>query len=246
MSLITSDFPIELRLAQAIANPIFPKLDTALRSGKHISADDLDNHSFLLEYYDELQAFYIRYQVELIKAPEGFFYLRPRASADIGTSILSELDMLVGKVLCYLYLSPDRLANEGIFSQQDLQEEIISLADERQLLRMVNQRSGGTDLDKKKLQEKIRTSLRRVRRLGMVTALGTGDKFRINEAIFRFGADVRTDEDPRAVQLRMIQEGEAIFHDDEMPTRESDFEAMDDDVEETTDNDNDEQLGLNL
>ena len=35
-----------------------------------------------------------------------FFYLRPRPSADIGTTVLSELDMLVGKVLCYLYLSP--------------------------------------------------------------------------------------------------------------------------------------------
>lgn len=150
MSLINTELPIALRLAQAIANPLFPKLDTALRSGKHISADDLDSHSYLLDYHDELETFYNRYQVELIKAPEGFFYLRPRSTSEISTSVLSELDMLVGKVLCYLYLSPERLANEGIFSLQDLQEEIVSLADERQLLRMVNQRSGGTDLDKKK------------------------------------------------------------------------------------------------
>ncbi|XPE44802.1 chromosome partition protein MukE [Shigella flexneri] len=26
---------------------------------------------------------------------------------------------MVGKVLCYLYLSPERLANEGIFTQQE-------------------------------------------------------------------------------------------------------------------------------
>ena len=158
MSLINTDFPLALRMAQAIANPLFPKLDTWLRSGRHISADDLDNHSFLLEYHDELERFYARYQVELIKAPEGFFYLRPRASSEIGTSVLSELDMLVGKVLCYLYLSPERLANEGLFSLTDLQEELLTLADERQLLRMVNQRSGGSDLDKRKLLEKMRTS----------------------------------------------------------------------------------------
>ena len=48
-------------------------------------------------------------------------------------SVLSELDMLVGKVLCYLYLSPERLANEGVFSLLDLQEEIVTLSDERQL-----------------------------------------------------------------------------------------------------------------
>lgn len=239
MSLITTEFPLALRMAQAIANPLFPKLDTWLRSGRHISADDLDNHSFLLEYHDELERFYSRYQAELIKAPEGFFYLRPRASSEIGTSVLSELDMLVGKVLCYLYLSPERLANEGLFSLTDLQEELLTLADERQLLRMVNQRSGGSDLDKRKLLEKMRTSLRRLKRLGMVLPIGSGDKFRVNESVFRFGADVRSDEDPRAVQLRMIREGEAILHDDELPTSEHLLDDSEDELEE-------EQLGLDV
>ncbi len=239
MSLITTEYPLALRMAQAIANPLFPKLDTWLRSGRHISADDLDNHSFLLEYHDELERFYSRYQAELIKAPEGFFYLRPRASSEIGTSVLSELDMLVGKVLCYLYLSPERLANEGLFSLTDLQEELLTLADERQLLRMVNQRSGGSDLDKRKLLEKMRTSLRRLKRLGMVLPVGTGDKFRVNESVFRFGADVRSDEDPRAVQLRMIREGEAILHDDELPTSEHLLDESEDELEE-------EQLGLDV
>ena len=243
MSLITTDYPLGLKMAQAIANPLFPKLDTWLRSGRHISADDLDNHSFLLEFHDELERFYSRYQVEFIKAPEGFFYLRPRSTSEIGTSVLSELDMLVGKVLCYLYLSPDRLANEGIFSVTDLQEEVMTLADEKQLLRMVNQRSGGSDLDKRKLLEKMRTSLRRLRRLGMVIALGSGEKFRVNEAIFRFGADVRSDEDPREVQLRMIREGEAILHDDELPTSEHLLDASEDELDVI---DEEEQLGLDL
>ena len=242
MSLITTEYPLGLKMAQAIANPLFPKLDTWLRSGRHISADDLDNHSFLIEFHDELERLYARYQVEFIKAPEGFFYLRPRSSSEMGTSVLSELDMLVGKVLCYLYLSPDRLANEGIFSVTDLQEEVMTLADERELLRMVNQRSGGSDLDKRKLLEKMRTSLRRLRRLGMLVQLGSGDKFRVNEAIFRFGADVRSDEDPREVQLRMIREGEAILHDDELPTSEHLLDASEDALDVI----DEEQLGLDL
>ena len=242
MSLITTEYPLGLKMAQAIANPLFPKLDTWLRSGRHISADDLDNHSFLIEFHDELERLYARYQVEFIKAPEGFFYLRPRSSSEMGTSVLSELDMLVGKVLCYLYLSPDRLANEGIFSVTDLQEEVMTLADERQLLRMVNQRSGGSDLDKRKLLEKMRTSLRRLRRLGMLVQLGSGEKFRVNEAIFRFGADVRSDEDPREVQLRMIREGEAILHDDELPTSEHLLDASEDALDVI----DEEQLGLDL
>ena len=83
--------------------------------------------------------------MELVRAPEGFFYLRPRSTTLIPRSVLSELEMLVGKVLCYLYLSPERLANQGIFSTAELYEELLSLADEAKLLKVVNNRSTGSD-----------------------------------------------------------------------------------------------------
>lgn len=66
-----------------------------------------------MDFQEYLEEFYARYNVELIRAPEGFFYLRPRSTTLIPRSVLSELDMMVGKILCYLYLSPERLANEG-------------------------------------------------------------------------------------------------------------------------------------
>ncbi|MDV2856868.1 MULTISPECIES: chromosome partition protein MukE [Oceanimonas] len=201
---------LDSRLVQAIANPLFPALDNQLRSGRHITADELEQHSLLQEYYPELDAFYQRYQAELVRAPEGFYYLRPRSTSELGTSILSELEMLVGKVLCYLYLSPDRLINEGVFSVEDLQEEILTLSNEQALLRMVNQRAGGSDLDKRKLADKLKSAIRRLKRIGMVSSVGSQDKFRITEAVFRFAADVRSDEDPRELQLRMIKEGEAV------------------------------------
>ncbi|MFP2767931.1 chromosome partition protein MukE [Oceanisphaera sp. KMM 10153] len=217
-----TDLALDPRLAQAIANPLFPALDNQLRAGRHISADELEQHSLLQEYYPELEAFYQRYHVELVRAPEGFYYLRPRSTSELGTSILSELEMLVGKVLCYLYLSPDRLINEGVFSLLDLQEEILTLANETALLRMVNQRAGGSDLDKRKLADKLKSAIRRLKRLGMVSGVGSQDKFRIGEAVFRFAADVRTDEDPRALQLRMIKEGEAVAGHDQDEEQEND------------------------
>lgn len=116
-----------------------------------------------MEYLEE---FYSRYNVELIRAPEGFFYLRPRSTTIIPRSVLSELDMMVGKILCYLYLSPERLANEGIFTQQELYDELLALTDEAKLLKLVNNRSTGSDVDRQKLQEKVRSSLNRLRRLG--------------------------------------------------------------------------------
>jgi len=200
-----------LKLAQALANPIFPALDSQLRAGRHIGIEELDNHAFLMDYQEYLEEFYARYNVELVRAPEGFFYLRPRSTTLIPRSVLSELDMLVGKILCYLYLSPERLANEGIFSQQDLYDELLSLADEGKLLKLVNQRSTGSDLDRQKLHEKVRASLSRLRRLGMVWFMGNdSSKFRIMESVFRFGADVRSGDDPREAQLRMIRVGEAM------------------------------------
>jgi hypothetical protein len=54
--------------------------------------------------------------------------------------VLSELDMMVGKILCYLYLSPERLAKKYLH-QQELYDELMALADEAKLLKLVNNRS---------------------------------------------------------------------------------------------------------
>ncbi|EOX4932740.1 chromosome partition protein MukE [Vibrio alginolyticus] len=199
-------------LAKAISNPLFPALDSMLRAGRHISSEDLDNHALLSDFELELSSFYQRYNTELVKAPEGFFYLRPRSTSLIGRSVLSELDMLVGKVLCFLYLSPERLAHEGIFTNQELYDELLALADENKLMKLVTNRATGSDLDKEKLFEKVRTSLRRLRRLGMIINIGETGKFSISEAVFRFGADVRIGDDKREAQLRLIRDGEAVVH----------------------------------
>lgn len=224
------------KLAQALANNLFPELDSQLRAGRHIGVDDLDNHAFLMDFQDELEGFYARYNVELVRAPEGFFYLRPRSTTLIPRSVLSELEMLVGKVLCYLYLSPERLANQGIFSTAELYEELLSLADEAKLLKVVNNRSTGSDLDKQKLLEKTRGALNRLRRLGMITFVSADNsQFVIAESVFRFVADVRSGDDPREAQLRLIRDGEAqsLTEDEKHPRPED----QDDDNEES-DNDN--------
>lgn len=202
---------IPTKLATAIANPLFPVVDSLLRSGRHIAQEQLDNYAFLADFQDELDTFYRRYNVELIRAPEGFFYLRPKATTLIARSVLTELEMLVGKVLCYLYLSPERLAQQGIFSVQEVYDELLNLADESKLLKAVNQRSSGSDLDKQKLAEKVRAAINRLRRLGMLHTVGEqhSGKFTISEAVFRFGAEVRSGDDPLEAQLRLIRYGEA-------------------------------------
>lgn len=212
MPLTTTEMIMSAKLAQALSSQNFPILDTQLRAGRHIGIEDLDQYEFLMDYHTELEIFYARYNVELLRAPEGFFYLRPRATTFIPRSVLSGLDMILGKLLCYLYMSPERLANEGFFTFQELYDELYTLTDESKLMKLVNQRSIGSDLDRQKLQEKIRASLNRLRRLGMVWfAANDCSRFRIMSSIFRFGADVRSGEDQRQAQLKLIREGEAVF-----------------------------------
>lgn len=205
-------------LAKAISNPLFPALDSALRAGRHISSDDLDNHALLSDFETELALFYQRYNTELIRAPEGFYYLRPRSTSLINRSVLSELDMLVGKVLCFLYLSPERLAHEGIFTDQELFDELVTLSDEPKLIKLTSNRAGGSDFDREKLFEKVRGSLRRLRRMGMIVMMGDAGKFKINESVFRFGADVRLGDDIVDAQIRLIRDGEAVVTGEHDPT----------------------------
>ena len=94
-------------------------------------------------------------------------------------------------------------------------DELLALADENKLMKLVTNRASGSDLDREKLFDKVKTSLRRLRRIGMIIPVGENGKFRISEAVFRFGADVRSGDDVREAQLRLIRDGEAVVHQQE-------------------------------
>lgn len=210
MSLTGTDHPLSAQLLQAIIDPRFPSLDSALRSGRHISCDELAQHAFLMDFQQPLSHFYLRYNAELHRAPEGFFYLYPRSTSLIPRGILSELEMMIGKVLCYLYLSPERINQHGLFSDEDLYQTLFTLVDENRLLKMVNQRASGSDLDRQKVVEKVNSALNRLRRLGMVLFVDGQRRFSITEAVFRFAADLRSGEDQATAQQRLIRDGEAV------------------------------------
>ena len=73
MSSINIEQVMPVKLASALANSLFPALDSQLRAGRHIGIEELDQHAFLMDYQEYLEEFYARYNVELIRAPEGFF-----------------------------------------------------------------------------------------------------------------------------------------------------------------------------
>ncbi len=46
MSSTNIEVVMPVKLAQALANTLFPALDSQLRAGRHIGIDELDNHAF--------------------------------------------------------------------------------------------------------------------------------------------------------------------------------------------------------
>ena len=145
------------------------------------------------------------------------------------------------KSYVFFTLSPERLAHEGIFTNQELFDELLVLADEQKLMKLVTNRASGSDLDREKLFDKVKTALRRLRRLGMLIPIGENGKFRISESVFRFGADVRTGDDVREAQLRLIRDGEAVVHQqassqssllDDIDTNNQEMLEMQQDVEQ--------------
>jgi chromosome partition protein MukE len=75
----------------------------------------------------------------------------------------------------------------------------------------------------------------------MVYFMGNDNsKFRITEAVFRFGADVRSGDDPREAQLRMIRDGEAMPVENSLSLND-DVDAEDAQAEATPDSAEDEQ-----
>lgn len=57
MSLTNIEQVMPVKLAQALANPLFPALDTQLRAGRHIGLDELDNHAFLMDFREYRKSF---------------------------------------------------------------------------------------------------------------------------------------------------------------------------------------------
>ncbi|NLS43985.1 chromosome partitioning protein MukE, partial [BEV proteobacterium] len=65
MSSTTIDKIMPAKLATALANTLFPALDSQLRAGRHIGVEELENHAYLMDFQDVLEEFYARYNVEL-------------------------------------------------------------------------------------------------------------------------------------------------------------------------------------
>ena len=81
------------------------------------------------------------------------------------------------------------------------------------------------DLDRAKAISEVAQTIINSAKVEVEFLRATGNdssKFRIIESVFRFGADVRSGDDPREAQLRLIRDGEAMLLDNATATTEAD------------------------
>lgn len=195
------------RLEEVILDRIFPEVDLALRSGRHIDRDDGDHYSFLVDAQDFLEQFYHRYGCELMHAPEGYFFLLPSGDR-LGRRHLSAGEMLVGQALALLYLDPTTMQSGGDVPRAQLIERLEALLGRSRLVAELNPRRKSPRAEhvaEESVRSEIDKALRGLSALGFVE-LGE-ETLRVRAPVLRFVEPVRGTSDRAAALGRLVREG---------------------------------------
>jgi chromosome partition protein MukE len=199
------------RLEDVVTNDLFPPTDLALREGRHIDRDEIDAYLFLDEAKSQLEVFYKRFGCELVKAPDGYFYLRPTGDG-LGRRHLSTGEMLVGQALALLYLDPATVQAVGRVTVAQLTELLANLVGEAKLVAALNprRRRRHDHVDEETVRREIAKALRTLARLGFVDLLEAAT-LRVRLPVLRFADPVRGLGDPRATLAHLVQRGDAAL-----------------------------------
>jgi chromosome partition protein MukE len=201
-------------LEQALTDDLYPEVDLALRRGRHIGRDDGPMYEYLVDAQALLEAFYRRFNCELIQQSDGYFYLLP-AGDRLGRRQLSVGEMLVGQTLALLYLDPATLQHGGVIGQEAVLQRLSALLGAESLVRTLDsRRARRAKYDERIAAESVRTkvgeALRRLADLGFIDVLHDM-RLRLRPALMRFAEPVRGLADRSAALERLVRAGEVIL-----------------------------------
>lgn len=202
----------ELRdIGLVVSDAAFPEVDLALRRGRHIDADDLEAHGFLVEYQAELEAFYRRFGFELMRASDNFFYLLP-VSDRLGRRHLSAGEMLVGQALALLYLDPATLAHNHVVGRDQVLAQLAGTLGTDALVRAFNPKRRRQDerVAEQTVRVKVAEALRRLAALGFIDLI-EDDRLRLRPPLLRFAEPVRGVAPPAEALERLARAGQIVL-----------------------------------
>ena len=194
-------------LELVITDKLFPKIDVSLRRGYHIDIEDINEFSFIQDTYAFLSAFYRQFNAELVYADEGYYYLIPKDDKFIRSKRIDKITMVIGQILAMMKLEPENLKESGWLPTEKIADKMTMLLNKEQISLLFS-RSVNTDLDKNRLLDEIRTSLRQLKRMGMlVLESNAANRVRPCASIMRFADPVKGLENPLVSQMALIQKG---------------------------------------
>lgn len=196
-------------LEDVINDDLFPPVDAALRVGRHVDQEDIEQYTFLNDAQPWLEPFYERYGYELIRAADGYFFLVPGAER-LPRRQMSVGEMLVGQGLALLFLEPTTLKAAGVVERADLLRLLASLIGEERLSQAINPRRKRRDekIEQSIVRKELDKALRGLAALGFVDLLEE-DRIRLRLALLRFAEPVRGMGDPAEALARMVARGQA-------------------------------------
>ena len=205
-------------LNDLITDNLFPELDSRLRRGEHIDARHTHLFNMLRDGMTLLGDHYHRYGVDLIHAPEDFYYLRPNTGAKnfIRSRKLDELTMITGQVLALYHLDPEQLEGSGWISIDAIYERLRLLLDEAYLCKLLERRKLDTQADRDKGLDVLRRAIRQLARLGMVRLEGNqSNRVQTQSPLMRFIEPVRSAPCSAAALEKLVQQGYISLDDDD-------------------------------
>lgn len=213
-------------LEDVVLNAHFPDVDLALRRGRHIDSEDLDWFTFLLDAQVHLESFYRRFDCELIRVNEGYFYLLP-SGRKLGKSHLTNGEMLVGQALALLRMDAATTESTGRVHVEQLFELLSHLVDQEELFRALSTSRRKLSKDQRVAQKNARDGVHRalngLEKFGFVDQLG-GEQLRLRAPLTRFAEPVRELSDPKAALAQLIARGAISVDLDDESTNEDDAE----------------------
>lgn len=193
-------------LAAVIDDPLFPRLDQALRSGHHVDDHEPAVYHYLMEAQPWLEPHYLRYGADLVHAPDGFFYLRPIGDR-LPTRLLKPAEMLVGQALALFSLEPVTL-EVGFVTTSQLLERLRDLLGDRlpQALKPKLSAKAARHRAEREARSAVRGALTTLQGLGFVAL--DDERIRLRSGLMRFVDPARGSEDLAETLAELMQIGE--------------------------------------
>lgn len=214
-------------LGEVIDDPLFPRLDQALRNGEHVDDQAPADYHFLLDAQRWLEPFYLRYGADLVHAPDGFFYLRPVGDR-LPVRRLRPAEMIVGQTLALFSLEPATL-ELGYVTNAQLLERLRDLLGDRlpQALKPKLSARAAQHRAQREARSAVRGALKRLAALGFVDL--DDIKVILRPPLMRFVDAARGGEDLAESLDRLIRMDEVELLE---PTRAAEADADDDETED--------------